>query len=432
MRTLAPRNLTVACLLLALAACSTDTPTAPERTPAPPPGSGTSTAWNITISVDPRNLTQNASQPATVTVQVRRASDGAAPQNGTTVVVSAGLGEFVSAGSGVQAVVVELSGGGLAQLLYFAGAILGQDTVQAQLENSVGSARVNILEPQVLFIESVAPNSGPEGGGTRIRISGTGFSEPARVELGTGATAINATVDAVGTDADGEFIRAFTGQVFDPDTFFGTESCDTDGDGVEDGQRFLPTTVGVTVILTDGSETLNNAFTYKPGDTSCRDVTPAPNSPRAAFSFTASALSVQFFNETTPAGATFTWTFGDGSAFSTAENPTHTYPAADSYVVTLRAENASGSSTTTRTVTVSGVTATPVAQFSFTNVGLVVTFTNLSTPGGLTFGWDFGDATGSTTASPVHAYGGAGSYSVTLSASDASQTVTITKTVSVP
>jgi hypothetical protein len=351
MRNPASRSLTVAAVVfLALAACSTDTPTAPERTPAPPPGSSPGTAWNITVSVDPRNLTASDSQPATVTIRVRRAADGTAPQNGTTVVVSAGLGEFISAGSGAQSVIAELSGGA-AQLLYFAGAILGTDTIQAQLENSVGSARVNILEARVLFLESVSPNSGPEGGGTRIRISGTGFSEPARVVLGSGAKAINATVDAVGQDVDGEFIRAITGPVFDPDTFFSTEACDTDGDGAEDGLRYLPETVRVTVILTDGSATLTNAFTYRPRDTSCRDVTPDPDRPRARFSFTVNGLTVLFNNESTPPGNTFLWVFGDDSR-STAESPVHEYGAAGTYDVTLRASNESGSSTVTKKVTV--------------------------------------------------------------------------------
>ena len=82
MRNLAPRSLTFALMLLALAACSTDTPTAPERTPAPPPGSSPTTAWNITVRVEPRDLAASAAQPATVTVEVRRADDGTVPQDG--------------------------------------------------------------------------------------------------------------------------------------------------------------------------------------------------------------------------------------------------------------------------------------------------------------------------------------------------------------
>lgn len=353
MRKLAPRYLVAAAgLLLALAACSTDTPTAPERVPAPPPGSGgTSTTWNISVSVEPRNLTASSDQPATVTVSIRRADNGSPPPGGTTAIVSAGLGDFNSADSGEQQVVISLSGG-VAQLLYFAGAILGTDTVQAQLESSVGSGIVNILEAATLFITSVEPNRGPERGGTRIRISGTGFSEPARVALGDGNNVINARVDAVGSDANGEFIRAFTGAVFDPDTFFTTEACDTDGDGTNDGQRFLPATVSATVTLTDGSASLPNAFTYFPSDDSCRDVTPDPNRPRARFTFTTNGLTVLFDNQSTPDGLTFDWIFGDGVGTSMDENPIYTYAVPGSYDVTLRATNASGSSTVTNTVTV--------------------------------------------------------------------------------
>ena len=352
MRDSAPRTLTVAVMLLALVACSTDTPTAPERTPAPPPGSSPSTVWNITIDVDPRNLTASSGQPATVTVRIRRADNGQAPPSGTTAVVTAGLGEFGSAGSGLQEVVVTLSGGA-AQLLYFAGSILGTDTIRAQLENSIGSGSVNILQPETLFIESVVPNSGPERGGTRIRISGTGFSEPARVTLGDGSDTINARVDAVGQDAQGQFVRAFTGQVFDADAFFPTEGCDTVGDGVEDGLRYLPKTVSVTVTFTDGGATLSNAFTYLPGDTSCRDVTPDPDRPRASFTWTNNDLTVLFDNQSTPpSGLTFNWIFGDGVGTSSSADPIYTYAVGGSYDVTLRASNASGSSTITRTVTV--------------------------------------------------------------------------------
>ncbi len=359
MRNLVPRSLTVALALLALASCSTDTPTAPERIPAPPPGSGTSTAWNITVSVEPRDLTASDTQPATVTVQVRRADDGTVPQDGTTVVVSAGLGEFNSSGSGETTATLSLRAG-LAELLYFAGTILGTDTIEARLENSIGSARVNIIEQAIVFIESVAPSSGPEGGGTRIRISGTGFSEPVRVTLGSGTNAIVATVDRVGKDSNGEFIRAFTGAVFDPDGFFSDsfETCDTDGDGTLDGKRSLPKAVNVTVLLFPdrGSDTLPNAFTYRPRDTSCRDETPGPNPPSppsANFSFLVQGLTVQFFNDTVSEGTTtYTWDFGDLSGFDTTEDPLHTYAAAGTYTVKLRAENESGSSIAQKDVTV--------------------------------------------------------------------------------
>ena len=352
MSNLASRSLAVAFVLLALAACSTDTPTAPERTPAPPPYSGTTTIWNISVTADPRNLTAGDSQPATITIRVRRSADGVPPPNGTSIVVGASLGDFNSSGSDQKTATVFL-GGGVGQILYFAGSLLGTDTIAAQLESSVGTTRINILEPEELFIESVRPSSGPEGGGTRIRISGTGFTEPARVELGSGGGVINATVDRVGEDSEGGFIRAITGAVFDPAGFFETETCDSDGDGTLDGDRYLPTTVNLQVILTSGSATLSNAFTYLPDDTSCRERRPDPDRPKAQFTFTTNGLTVLFDNQSTPPGLTFDWIFGDGVGTSTEANPVYTYAAAGTYTVTLRATNSSGSSTTSKDVTVS-------------------------------------------------------------------------------
>ncbi len=351
MRHLAPRTLVAVSLLFGLlAACSTDTPTAPERTPAPPPGSGDpSTAWNITVTSNVSSLTASSAQPATITIQVRRADNGQPPPTGTTVIASAGLGEFNSAGSGAQAIVVTLNSAGAAQLLYFAGAILGTDTVQAQLESSVGQTLIDIVEAAVLFITGVTPNSGPQGGGTRLRIEGTAFEEPLRVTVG----GIQASIDRVAND--GSFIRAVTGAVIDPDSFFDTEACDENGDGVSgDGERYLATTVDLVVALASGgSATLPDAFTYLPANGGCRDVTPDPDRPRADFTFVVNGLTVLFSNRSTPdSGLTFTWVFGDGTATSAAKDPVHTYAFAGTYQVTLRAVNASGSSTRSKMVTV--------------------------------------------------------------------------------
>lgn len=348
MRDLAPRILTAALLLLGLVACSTDTPTAPERTPAPPPGSGgPSTDWNITVTADPDSVTVSSTQPSTITIRVRRADNGQPPPAGTTVVVSANLGEFGNSGSGVQSATVSLSGSGLAQLLYFARDILGTDFIQAVLESSFGAANIDVVEAVNLFITSVRPGSGPENGGTRIRIDGSGFTDPLRVDVG----GVQARIDRVGPD--GDFVRAFTGEVIDPATFFSTVSCDSNGDGVLNGARRVATTKDVRVTLASGgTASIPAAFTYEPDDTRCRATTPPPNPPRADFTFATNAQTVLFSNLSTPtSGLSFTWLFGDSTS-STEKDPVHTYVVPGTYNVTLRATNASGSSVVTKPVTV--------------------------------------------------------------------------------
>ena len=69
------------------------------------------------------------------------------------------------------------------------------------------------------------------------------------------------------------------------------------------------------------------------------------------------------------------------------------------------------------------VNTEPTAAFSFTNAGLVVTFSNTSTdlesmPSALHYNWDFGDGMTSTDQNPVHTYTVGGNYDVTLEVVD--------------
>ncbi|REJ99480.1 MAG: PKD domain-containing protein [Acidobacteria bacterium] len=72
----------------------------------------------------------------------------------------------------------------------------------------------------------------------------------------------------------------------------------------------------------------------------------------------------------------------------------------------------------------------PEPDFEFTTSGLMVSFDN-TTPGAAAFAWDFGDGGTSALANPVHTYGAAGSYDVTLTATTAAGSGSITKTVTV-
>lgn len=77
----------------------------------------------------------------------------------------------------------------------------------------------------------------------------------------------------------------------------------------------------------------------------------------------------------------------------------------------------------------------PQAEFSFEADGLSVAFTDASTDSNgdlASWSWDFGDGNASSEQSPVHTYAEAGTYNVTLTATDeAGQSHSITKEVTV-
>ncbi|MEE8139263.1 MAG: IPT/TIG domain-containing protein, partial [Thermoanaerobaculia bacterium] len=265
----------VACVGLLALACTTDPPTAPVQVPALPPGGGSVTVWNITVTVDPSVQTAGSTEPSTITIQVRRAGGSPPPANGTTIVVTASLGDLGTLGSGVQSAVLTLING-LARVFFFAGDIIGDAVVTAQLEGSIGQRVIEIRIPETLFITALTPNIGPQVGGTRVRIDGTGFDEPLQVFFGD----LPATVVKVGRN--GFLIRVDTPRIFDPDAFFDSEACDADGDGVEDGVRLLPTAVDVTVELRSGtpaSATLPSGYTYSPANSSCVEPVEPPPDP---------------------------------------------------------------------------------------------------------------------------------------------------------
>ena len=354
----------VASIGLLVLACSTDSPTAPEQVPAPLPGGGSGTTWTITLSVDPSSQTAGNSQPSTITIRVRRAGGGGAPANGTTAVVTTSLGDFGSLGSGSRSAVVALING-LAQLLFFPGDVLGDALLTARLEGSVGQIFVSIRALDTLFISALSPITGPEIGGTRVRIEGTGFVEPLTVSVGD----FLATVVSVGSK--GLVIKVDTPRIFDPGAFFNTEACDADGDGEEDGERRLPTSVSVTVTLRSGTvatATVPNGFTYFPADSRCVEPVDPPPPPaeevNASFSIEPEATpcpvtcTVIFTNTSTGDPTSFSWDFdvfsiGSASpATSTQENPVVNFLAAGTYTVTLTASKAGSSDTVSQFVTV--------------------------------------------------------------------------------
>ncbi len=108
------------------------------------------------------------------------------------------------------------------------------------------------------------------------------------------------------------------------------------------------------------------------------------------------------------------WSFGDGTV---GRNKVFnkTYTTAGSYLVKMVTDFGSCSDSVTKRII---VVSKPIPNFTATNTTackgpLTVSFTNTSI-GAVSYLWQFGDSTTSTSASPVHTFTGSGSYTVTL------------------
>jgi PKD repeat protein len=133
-------------------------------------------------------------------------------------------------------------------------------------------------------------------------------------------------------------------------------------------------------------------------------------------------LTVNFTDLSTGSITSWSWTFGDGGT-STAQNPSHQFTSAGTYTVSLTVTGPGGSDGETKTnyITVNACVA-PVANFSGSPTSgtapLTVNFTDLSTNSPTGWNWTFGDGGSSTAQNPAHTYTTAGTYTVTLTASN--------------
>lgn len=143
--------------------------------------------------------------------------------------------------------------------------------------------------------------------------------------------------------------------------------------------------------------------------------------PTASFSTSinsgCSPVVVNFTDNSTNTPTSWSWNLGNGVT-SNVQNPSTTYITPGTYIVTLTATNANGSSTDTAHIT---VYASPTISFTSpdTILGcppLSASFTNNTTTGGssATYLWDFGDGDTSTSISPTHTYTASGNFNVSL------------------
>jgi len=153
-------------------------------------------------------------------------------------------------------------------------------------------------------------------------------------------------------------------------------------------------------------------------------------------------LNVSFTDSST--GATFWyWKFGDGNT-SNEQNPTHTYSEAGKYTVVLTVNNDKNSNSNPLNIIVqappSQEIVLPVADFYTDNTSgyapLPVQFTDNS-QNATSWNWNFGDGNNSTEQNPSHTYSTAGTYTVSLTATNENGTspaktaqITVTQQIS--
>jgi PKD repeat protein len=149
--------------------------------------------------------------------------------------------------------------------------------------------------------------------------------------------------------------------------------------------------------------------------------------PVASFTTAISALQVTFTDASSDSDGSivsWSWTFGDGNT-SSIPHPVHTYAAAGTYNVNLTVtddDGAVGSMGLAVTVDTGAANSPPIAGFSWACNALSCAFNGaLSTDdlGIVSYAWNFGDGSGSIIAGPTHNYAFQGTYTITLTVTDA-------------
>ncbi|MBD3225483.1 MAG: PKD domain-containing protein [Caldithrix sp.] len=186
-------------------------------------------------------------------------------------------------------------------------------------------------------------------------------------------------------------------------------------------------TVSLTVSGPDGSDTETKTDYITVYESITADFSGSPTSGEAP-------LNVSFTDQSTGDLSSWIWDFGDGGT-SNAQNPSYEYTSAGTYTVTLSSSNSCDSDAETKTdyITVSEPSGSaPVADFSGTPTSgeapLTVSFTDQSTNEPTSWSWDFGDGGTSTTQNPTYEYTSAGTYTVSLTATNDFGSDTETKT----
>lgn len=441
--------LSLAAALCLLSACNSGNPVAPTNPPDPPPPSNIS----VTASANPSSITAGTTTPSLITVTAKKA-DGNAVDDGTEVSLTTSLGSFASSGEAVTSI-KQLLNKGSVQVPLYAGSTTGTASILAQVGATVGGVSVAIAAAPTPVVADFSYSANT----LAVTFSDTSSGSPTSwkwdfgdnskstaqnpVHLYSVAGTYNVTLEATGaggTSSRTKFVTLSTGtpvaaafdyevdpnnslnvQFFDRSTGDPTAWSWSFGDNTTSSARNPMHTypAGSTYTVT-----LVASNAYSSGTVS-RFVNTAPSAPTADFDWDATGKTIQFVNKSKNA-TSLEWDFGDGSK-STETNPSHEYANAGSYPVTLTAKNAGGSATAGKIVQTDPI---PAANFSFKVDGVTVTFTDLSTNSPTQWKWRFGNGLLGFEQNPTHTYNRENhTYVVTLEATNASGTGTITKEV---
>ena len=181
-----------------------------------------------------------------------------------------------------------------------------------------------------------------------------------------------------------------------------------------------------------------------PPTTPPTSTTPPPAGAAPTASFTATSRTgvapvvVGLTGSATNNPTSWAWDFGNGK-ISSAQNPWVSYATPGVYTIKLTARNAAGTSAPVSqsiNVTLTAPPAgSPSANFTAsatTGVApLTVNLTNTSTGSPTSYEWDFGNGNTSTAQNPWVTYAAVGTYTVTLTATNAIGSSTVTETITV-
>lgn len=448
-------------LTLALLGCNSGNPVVPTD----PGGPGSGDQLTITITSDRNRLDAGSPVAATLTITAKK-KDGSAAANGTQVSVNTNLGSFGTGDDGmpIRLVTRQLTGG-VATVSFFAGSDVGTANILAQIGTNTGRLSMPIVQP--------APGPGAPTAAFTFEVRGVTviFTDASTNavswlwEFGDGATSTERNPTHTYPNA-GTWPAKLTVANSASQQASATKFVDLAPPPVADFQTSI---AGPRVLFTDKSTGSPTAWRWDFGDCSdnrlnCTDTRQNPDHtylkagtyevqltvtnavgtgqkkafvsvtagdpPTANFNVTVSGLTANFVDRSTGNPTAWEWDFGDGTT-SAAQNPSHDYARPGTYSVRLKASNAGGASVVAQAVTVAVL---PVAEFEFAVNGLHAAFIDRSTGSPTEWAWTFGDCPScppTTAQSPAHDYAAAGTYTVTLKATNAAGSSTASKFVSV-